>query len=44
MESLLIFIAIFVIDALIKRANAKKNAEQQAAYSVLKEMGVSRNL
>ena len=29
MESLLIFIAIFVIDALIKRANAKKNAEQQ---------------
>lgn len=29
MESLLIFIAIFVIDALIKRANAKKKAEQQ---------------
>lgn len=28
MESLLIFIAIFVIDALIKRANAKKKAEQ----------------
>ena len=29
MESLLIFIVIFVIDALIKRANAKKNAEQE---------------
>ncbi len=29
MESLLIFIAIFVIDALIKRANAKKKAEQE---------------
>ena len=29
MESLLIFIAIFVIDALIKRANAKKKSQQQ---------------
>lgn len=33
MESLLIFIAIFVIDALIKRANAKKNAEQQQHHA-----------
>ena len=33
MESLLIFIAIFVIDALIKRANAKKNAEQQQRHA-----------
>ena len=29
MESLLIFIAIFVIDALIKRANAKKKALEE---------------
>ena len=29
MESLLIFIAIFVIDALIKRANAKKKSQEQ---------------
>ena len=29
MESLLIFIAIFVIDALIKRANAKKKSQKQ---------------
>ena len=33
MESLLIFIAIFVIDALIKRANAKKKAEQQQNHA-----------
>lgn len=33
MESLLIFIAIFVIDALIKRANAKKKAEQQQQHA-----------
>ena len=33
MESLLIFIAIFVIDALIKRANAKKKSEQQQQHA-----------
>lgn len=32
MESLLIFIAIFVIDALIKRANAKKKALEEKQY------------
>ena len=33
MESLLIFIVIFVIDALVKRANAKKKAEQQQHHA-----------
>lgn len=44
MESLLIFIAIFVIDALIKRANAKKKSQQQPPPWQNSEMDSSHDL